>query len=460
MATSVPIDSLPVELLTSAFERVLDSADTKSSQNTQRYIMSAVSRDWANIIRDTPSLWVRVDDRSTRRMNSLALTRSKECPLEVSFRLPHDSFEEVCQHYQRWRIAKLTVVDRIDDLEPLLEPAPVLEEIAISTTFRKRGATWALLDLFKGEAPSLRRLSLEGMAVPWDTPLLTNLRCLRLEDISYSPPSAEHVIAALVASPQLSVLELRDIGIQDSPRPTRAPPIRLPQLTQLSLVNIPTRVVNRLLQLIIAPPCETLTLQTVLDETVPIHRYIPNTLPSTVKARILLENGNVTYSLDNAPDHTLDLDLDGHSTLEVLRLLLNSPSPIFTELETRLTLITNNDEPLEDFEDLINAFTTLRITELFTDDLGPHMNRLLKRLSNSNWLFPELTSVSISLRRAKDGALAKMVKARHTAALGETLPKAFETLAICEAGPTHEVDRWAVIRKLGAEKVKAWNKIG
>lgn len=114
--------------------------------------------------------------------NSLALRRSRQCPLDITFDLGRDfgvdaelasaPFVEVCSYLARWRTAEL-IVEAETNLHPLETPAPMLETLSLE---REGVLPPYSCNLFRGEAPRLQSLELSRVSIPWRSGTLTGCR--------------------------------------------------------------------------------------------------------------------------------------------------------------------------------------------------------------------------------------------------------------------------------------------
>lgn len=164
-------------------------------------------RLWRDIAHHTPagpSLWTRIDANFSPRINTLSPSRSQSLPLDVDFDLnwmnkakgestprgpvhpEHARFSltEVCQHFYRWRTARLVVrAYETAIIQVLGSPAASITKIELELFPPYGGLAERNLDLFVGKAKNLESVKLRRVPVLWTTQVLKNLRTLELEDI-------------------------------------------------------------------------------------------------------------------------------------------------------------------------------------------------------------------------------------------------------------------------------------
>lgn len=280
---------LPPELLTSILELAMESWLYEYPRS--RATLSLVSRDFYSIIRNTPSLWTTIFGDYPLELNTLALTRSHAAPLEVIFDLsPVDdtkpaiaSFKAAVHHLGRWRSATLVFGAKDGLLQLLARPAPLLEEVTISSS--RIGNAVLSVDLFAGQADRLHTLRLMETAIPWRTSVLCGLQTLDLQQIPESALKLEDLMHSLASSPHLAHLTLR--GLPFPHPPTDSDIIRLPHLQSLEIGDIGFTVIKHLLRCIQSPPCRCLIISVEVSDLNAahefldlLHSFVPTTIPS------------------------------------------------------------------------------------------------------------------------------------------------------------------------------------
>lgn len=233
--------------------------------------MTHVCRYWRESALGYPFMWSPVvfEPEDVKNQSSLpyqCLQRSQGAPLDVQINL-HD--EPVDVHL--WdmlatrcsRLRKFHVTDLIDteQLKRFRYEAPLLQSLDIDISFELRDRRSdgedipdELPELFAGTTPSLRHLSLSFFS-RFSTNRFANLASLRLSHQLYrTEGDISHLLALLVASPNLEELSLTDVALasaQDGASPTLSPTdtpcIPMHRLRRLALVACPAALVSTLL---------------------------------------------------------------------------------------------------------------------------------------------------------------------------------------------------------------------
>lgn len=197
----LPIGRLPTELLTD----VLALAVEEDEQTTLKSLVE-VCRLWENIVVASPRLNAIIKFPMSRKEIQRAVKRAKDHPLTVLY--SHDRptptrrmeifIEEACRHSRSWRILKVSS-NFIGELDGLADvPTPLLEVCEVEGSVEDD----AEINLFRGEAPLLRRLALTAVTITWDSAFFTsNLRSLEIITYNFQFPGA--ILALLAKTPRL-----------------------------------------------------------------------------------------------------------------------------------------------------------------------------------------------------------------------------------------------------------------
>ncbi|PIL25395.1 hypothetical protein GSI_13285 [Ganoderma sinense ZZ0214-1] len=248
------IDKLPVELLIAIFEDV-QQQETKPEHSThcspQWRVIRQVCRRWHDIADDHPKLWQAVDVLPSKHVldwGSLCLSKSGTGGLELRFHTPH-AMREVCNalYAHAERIQKISAwgEETIRGLHALrrlfLLNLPNVQELhfhfddnlpwardiyALDTRFV---LTELLGELSPARLPALHTISLRGIFLPWQSPIIRNLRVLRVDRweenpaVSHEPydvPS-DRFLHVLASCPKLETLSLNVTNTDPHLRPPR-----------------------------------------------------------------------------------------------------------------------------------------------------------------------------------------------------------------------------------------------
>lgn len=258
-----PIHRLPPELITKLFHI---ASHTGHIQNILPilHILAQVCRKWNILILQTPSLWTEISATFHPFDLKISLRRSRNAPLTIkfgpetlSFQSP-DKVPEVCRQLHRWAWAELYLADW-SRIGPFLEqPAPLIESIGIGCLGGE-----VTVDLFAGQAPRLRHITLAYVCVPFHSPIFSRLETLAIKNIHFGPSTSQlrHILKAcpyLTTFTLFKVQGAADTSIQDLGEPI--------VLTQLKRVNITFRELEsdyyeNLLPGIRAPNCTEFTME-------------------------------------------------------------------------------------------------------------------------------------------------------------------------------------------------------
>lgn len=237
--SSPHIAELPNETILDILIWAIEGSKAVDHYTTIVRLMLVCSR-WAVLISECRRLWSCFHEGLQPDSIHQMLVRSNNHPLSVDYHYNrklepwdgshdlrrHDAFlEEAVKVMSRWRSAIFRIIENslLEDLEA--HSAPMIETCTLSLYGQRYR-----LDLFSGDAPRLRHLSLRRVSIPWDSPLLTNLRHLSLSDMDDLEP--EELLGALSSCPRLAFLRLTDISWYADPN-IQYEIIHLPELRHL-----------------------------------------------------------------------------------------------------------------------------------------------------------------------------------------------------------------------------------
>lgn len=219
--------------------------------------LGSVCRGWRDVVHSTASFWKVVCVTFPMTLNSVILSRSRECQVFIHYQgskvagdIESQNFLQLTEeHRHRWVAVVLEASS--GDIASLLlnhitSPAPLLQSIKLSITHLER--TLEPMTLLGSQTQNLRNFQLRSISIQWPSHTLTNLKTLVLSNILENAPTTQHLLDILSCSPALEILELDWIMIIPSPINNPFPCIRLPYLRCFRLRWISAEVVDILLQ--------------------------------------------------------------------------------------------------------------------------------------------------------------------------------------------------------------------
>ncbi|KAG9017067.1 hypothetical protein FRB90_001892 [Tulasnella sp. 427] len=267
----LPIHRLPLEILSAIVEFALSSihADYRLQRLLQ---ISSVCFTWRTVAIATPSLWSTISSRNTTNTITLALERSKDAPLSAWFivgdystnldgyseyldtRCSDNFLDFIYPHKHRWCVVSLQNMGCSTALRMLNERG-----VHLSGHLQQLNITWAgspsdgdLVPFF-GVAEQLVELQLRNLLV-----------------------SRDDILRILSTSPKLTSLHLESLLVQNVEDGTATdsqnscsgfPDIRLPCLTTLKLIRIPSILMTSIMKTV--ETCGLRNVEIVLDTGVP-----------------------------------------------------------------------------------------------------------------------------------------------------------------------------------------------
>ncbi|KAG8955562.1 hypothetical protein FRC04_007553 [Tulasnella sp. 424] len=204
--------------------------------------LSGVCSYWCNVIRDSPSLWNQIHWSDSPEVIKIALRRSSSQSLHVVLvcvtneqdpqDITYSFIPALDPHWDR--------LQRMDIVLPaawmgfvrtaLRKPSLNLEKLSLTDEEALSGAME--IDVFGGTAPRLNDLTLNGVSIRWDSPVLYDLVVLNLYMIKF--PSTSTILHVLSHSPRLRTVAIRQC-FTNSVAESSFASIQLPQLTSLRL---------------------------------------------------------------------------------------------------------------------------------------------------------------------------------------------------------------------------------
>lgn len=257
-----PIDDLPDELLVEIFWKLSQSVrpdnappgEVRCQQGYSWLIVLQVCRRWRRITVGTPKLYSFIDYRSPL-LAQMCLRQSGDVPIHLYMQTkaaPSDGNTNLpLLQSHLHRVTTVEIHARHSTMCDLMRrnaryPAPNLQSLHLELASVHRNLvfndTVHLTTLFNEETPSLRRLYLSSVTVPWTSSILRGLTHLHMQfqdPYAGSPPSIEHFLQALESCPLLEVLNLERAGPVLQPNVRQCPSslrtVGLPHLRELRL---------------------------------------------------------------------------------------------------------------------------------------------------------------------------------------------------------------------------------
>ncbi|KIM49714.1 hypothetical protein M413DRAFT_114927 [Hebeloma cylindrosporum] len=250
----IPIASLPPEILEEIFDICVSWLYTYTSHQKpkkHRLAWTQVCQSWRRISLSSSRLWAYIDLCDARFADEF-LVRSKQTPLSLVTTPKHNSSpltlttDKLTIHAHRLR--SIDVFLSPDEMVLLFQSiGPNLWTVASLSLKLPPMKSTLLLNI---AIPSVRRLNLDGVAVPWET--CQNLTSLSLRGVNQEyTPSISEMYLIFMKSPRLQSIRLEnytppnpDISLPPQPQSPSQPEshfIHLAHLTDLTIsTNAPT----------------------------------------------------------------------------------------------------------------------------------------------------------------------------------------------------------------------------
>lgn len=245
---SIPVHSLPAELLLYIFELCMQYHRTKGYYRSLGELSKVCIR-WYKLVQSSPALWTAITSSEPKSVIALALEKSSNLPLDVVYRDEEEmtnwsdlsSFVAYLQPYMG-RLKTMDIVS-LGRAEPIIDilrhPMPLLEEVQLVDPF----VMWDTpVNLFQNKAPRLTDITLEGINCHWDGDSFHGLNTLSISWVSF--PSGATILDILSNSPQLRKLEINCCRVDRRDTPS-LPNVVAPRLSFLHLdLGLPKLVQN------------------------------------------------------------------------------------------------------------------------------------------------------------------------------------------------------------------------
>ncbi|KIO17382.1 hypothetical protein M407DRAFT_32730 [Tulasnella calospora MUT 4182] len=270
---TVPINQLHFEIFTRIVEGFLQDELFRSSYHQDLGRLRLVCSSWDARILQHPRVWSFIPAHYAS-INQEAvekyLERSKSVPLSIWY-YPDGHLDPppilpqvILRACSRWRSINLTLEHTADFLPLANASVPQLEVLEL-TCFgaedEEEEDRVESLNLFGGNAPRLRKVTIRELPLRWDAAIFRGLEELVVEDV-YGIPLT-HLTDILLQSPTLNTLHLHDCWIDDQQIAGLVPShiIALPHLRSIHLERLSGNVTSCLLQHLSAPAVQELVIE-------------------------------------------------------------------------------------------------------------------------------------------------------------------------------------------------------
>ncbi|KAG8913568.1 hypothetical protein FRC00_002121 [Tulasnella sp. 408] len=435
----IPFHRLPIEL----FARIITEA-LKPLQNLRlsrpTYLgrlvtLCQVSKQWRDVINGTASLWASIDFLDPTAITSAAISRAAGYPLNiiavppgpisVASRAP-DGLEEFTNTAMalstRWRSIQIVVPSSETALAIMNTPAPLLQSLELKSITKCRLQFEEGAILFQGTGPQLRGLGLHGVAIPWDSYLLRDLRYISISNMEELSPSRTEILGILRACPGLVELEL---SLEPAGGRKKETPFTLTELRSLSL-SLSTRSTFKLLKPIHLPSIQSvnLNLDSNSDDyhspSLMEHMQTRFSNVFTASYTLLITFFGVNelsctckFSGNLCAGKEFKITVEGQEAMATLQGLFDTVfwrfQPEFTELYF--------DRPLDlDLSTVLSMFdgnNGVKNIMASKCDLNPLLTYVSGSTGYDDWGFPRLEGITIYDCEYNPSDLLRMVEARY-----------------------------------------------
>ncbi|ESK97878.1 hypothetical protein Moror_17307 [Moniliophthora roreri MCA 2997] len=234
--TLAPIAVLPPEILLHILSLCAQRTHPIMRQYC-RHVMAftQVCRQWRSLALQTSKLWTTIDLCNTAYASTF-LTRSKDAQIALVAISPLKSYGESIERHRN-RISSIDAILFPDSMLALFRSIDADDVITLNNLTELNLRTPFIIghvDLSCLQIPAVRRLSLEGVKVDWES--CNGLISLRLCGLPIThAPTYHQLLGMLERSPFLEEVELEDAVPVDIESYKSRPPISLPYLSKMTI---------------------------------------------------------------------------------------------------------------------------------------------------------------------------------------------------------------------------------
>ena len=239
----VPINCLPTEILENIISSLTVSYIAPIERSKQVVLAASVCRRWRAIAVGSCALWSHIT--LNKRLTHTFITRSARLPIDFSFEsnqsyaLPMGHYKALytCAERTRALSAKLDRHTMTNVLNKFPAHLPILESLTLNcirtVSFPDTELPRGTNSILHSHTPSLRRLNLVGITLPWTAPLFRGLTHLDVQLEAWHP-KLDTFLNVLDACPDLELLRLYEAHpvSSDEAIPRR---VNLPRLQTIDL---------------------------------------------------------------------------------------------------------------------------------------------------------------------------------------------------------------------------------
>ncbi|KAG8966002.1 hypothetical protein FRC05_002922 [Tulasnella sp. 425] len=435
----ISLHRLPIEVFVQIITGALEPFQTRTSSDQTHLgrlvTLCQVCQRWREVINSTPSLWTTIDVLDPVAVTSAAISRSLDHPLNIigapspgylkSWRdlaVGWKEFEETAiTHSNRWRSIQLRVACPEDAQALMNAPAPLLQSLEVGSILQCRVETMSQVI-----GPRLRHLALRGLAIPWRSCVLSDLRYLSISSLDDFAPSCEEIMRMLRMCRGLVEVELiLGQGATVKPESNKEGPLTLTQLRSISFRRLSPFYTSVLLETIRMPSVRYLSLD--LDLSAAGHLLRPMikrvlalssaAIDAPYEVVIDLRPNRLEWFCrpeDTPYEWRFEFTAWNHPAIEILEaVLLDKNTNRFGPKQIRIdfnSLGTSNFSSLLLKLDGVDCIRTIRAYDCELESLLTYMTG---GTTNHKWGLPELEELGIYDCSYEPSRLLEMVLARY-----------------------------------------------
>ncbi|KAG9027641.1 hypothetical protein FS837_004199, partial [Tulasnella sp. UAMH 9824] len=441
----IPMHQLPIEIFIQIITRALEPLRIRRGfgrTHLGRLVaLCEVCKRWSDVIHGTPSLWATVDILDPPAIISVAISRSANHPLNLigapsygpvkyASSLPDrcDEFAKTAMMYsKRWQSIELVAQASEEVFAIMNAPAPHLRSLEVKSIVQSRLPFQKGGIMFQETDPQLHRLGLHGIAIPWNSYILRDLRYLSISGLDEFAPSCEETLEILRTCPGLVEVDLSLKPAAPAEIPKKGTPFALAELHSMSLAFHPTWILA-LLETAHMPSVQSVSLD--LDFNSDSGQLFPCVIKSTqtlfstvfdVQYHLLITvsyNNRLTWACEPSWTHhsgrRFEITARNKPVGETLEeFLIENLLPQFTPEFIEIDLDVPFDLDLLPFLKKLDGVD--RISNIMASgcNLDPLFTYMSSATTIDNWGFPKLEGLTIYDCDYDPPRLLSMVGARY-----------------------------------------------
>ncbi|KAG9041447.1 hypothetical protein FS837_012260 [Tulasnella sp. UAMH 9824] len=440
---TVPLHRLPVEIFVQIIFRGLEHFRARGwSHRTylgRLVTLCRVCKQWREVIDCTPSLWTTVDILDPPAIRSAAAFRSVNYPLNIIGTPPgpikfatylpgrSDEFLNAAMMLStRWSSIQLVVASSDKALAIMHAPAPLLQSLEVKSTVQTRLHLQGGI-VFQGTTSQLRRLSLHGVAIPWDSYILRNLQYLSISGLKEYGPSYEETLGILKGCPGLLEVDFSLKLAAAGETSKKEAPFKMAELSFMSLYLSHHWTLD-LLETIQLPSIRSVSLdldpnsgsdQLLRHIIKCAHTLFSTDLDGQYNICIVISCvEGLTWTCEpteaNRGGKRFEITTRDRPQSETLEdFFAEAPANIFKPESITIDLDCPFDLDLSTFLTKLDGVDRIRNIIASDCDLQPLFTYMSRATTNDQWGFPKLERLEISNCDYDPLYLLSMIKARY-----------------------------------------------